>query len=34
MSVDRMYQTYYGVYLNHWSDTWGGITYNEMLVKE
>jgi len=34
MSVDRMYQTYYGVYLNHWSDTWGGNTYNEMLVKE
>jgi len=34
MSVTRQYQTYYGVYLNHWSDTWGGTTYNEILVKE
>lgn len=34
MSVTRMYTTYYGVDLNHYSDTWGGVTYNKILVKE
>ena len=34
MSVTRQYKVYYGIFLNHWSDTWGGITYNEILVKE
>jgi len=34
MGITRQYQTYYGVYLNHWSEAWGGNTYHEILVKE
>ena len=28
------YNTYYGVYLNHIDETWGGLTYNKILVTE
>jgi len=34
MGVTKQYQTYYGVYLNHWSETWGNTKYNEILLKQ
>lgn len=34
MSNLRQYQTYYGVHLVHHSESWGGETYNKLLVKE
>ena len=32
--ITRQYQTYYGIHLNHHEETWGGNTYNKILVKE
>jgi len=32
--VTQMYQTYYGIYLNHYENTWGGVVYNSILTKE
>ena len=34
MAVTRQYQTYYAISLTHHSETWGGVTYNKILVKE
>jgi len=34
MSITKQYQTYYGVKLNHWSETWADAEYNEILLKE
>jgi hypothetical protein len=34
MSVDKTYQTYYGIFLDHYADIWGGNTYHTVLVKE
>ena len=28
------YQTYYGVHFDHHTETWGGVTYNKLLVLE
>ena len=33
MSVTRQFQTYYGMHLDHWSETWGGVTYHKLLMK-
>ena len=34
MGVTRLYQTYYGVHLHHWTEPWGGTNYNKFLVKD
>lgn len=34
ISIEAQYEQYYGIHLNHYSDTWGGKTYNKMLTKE
>ena len=33
MSNLTQYQTYYGIHLDHYSETWGGNEYNKMLTK-
>lgn len=34
MPITAQYQTYYGIHLNHRTETWGGIDYNKILVKD
>jgi len=34
MPIEANYKTYYAIHLNHWSETWGGVTYNKLLVKD
>lgn len=34
MSMTKQYQTYFGVSLNHWSETWADTVYSEVLLKE
>ena len=32
MVIEAHYKEYYGVHLNHYSHSWGGVTYNKVLV--
>lgn len=34
MPITAQYQTYYGIHLNHWTETWGGVNYKKLLVKD
>lgn len=34
MPIEAYYKTFYGVHLNHWTESWGGTDYNKLLVKE
>jgi len=34
MPITAQYQTYYGIHLNHWTETWAGTNYNKILVKD
>jgi len=34
LGITRLYQTYYGVHLHHWTENWGGNAYNKFLVKD
>lgn len=31
--ITKQYQTYHGVYLDHWSEIWADVEYNEVLLK-
>ena len=34
MPIEANYKTYYGIHLNHYSYTWGGVTYNKLLTQD
>lgn len=34
MAITAQYKKYYGVHLNHWTESWGNVDYNKLLVKE
>jgi hypothetical protein len=34
MPIEANYVTYYGIHLDHYSTSWGGNTYNKLLVTE
>jgi hypothetical protein len=34
MPITAQYQTYYGIHLNHWTETWASTNYNKILVKD
>ena len=34
MAITAQYKTYYGIHLDHWTESWGDINYHKILVKE
>lgn len=32
--ITANYKVYYGVHLNHWTESWGGTDYHKLLIKE
>lgn len=34
MAITAQYKTYYGISLDHWTESWGGTDYHRLLVKD